>query len=484
MTDNLNINTEELSQQIQSRPLTDDQEIDALALAQNLYIGGHKADPDTGEILPRADGTEYKAQADNWVDYSDPSSAANTASKINDEDDLPDSLPAQFMQGQHEQLLDDESSHGPHTESPELNAIPKKPSWFSKTFSRSKDEEVAVEVAACSASIADDQHIDCKQFDSTTYNSNDEQIPVSEQQVISPESYLDRDNSSRHPDTDTVSEIALLQTNLTPPLSAPASKMTLVATVVALTLSTIAVGMSCYQFYLTRHSVSAGLLVDSLEAKMTKRIEQVTDAMSVNAVNQQQIDNTLTLTMQRLDTDLKSGLKDLDNLKTQTNRMHDDFATGMQASEQAKTLTEQLSRTIATLNESLTATVTEVTLLKKNRPALTTKVSTPAAEVATSVGITPATPALKPVRVYRRPALQPSTPVTPTSVNTLNGYKLFSVDDWGGVLLVTMTQGEEVQRLQVGDFLQDWRVDTVDLNNKSVVFVKGAMRTTVIASGG
>ncbi len=480
MTDNLNIKPENQSQHNQSKPLTDDQEIDAFALAQDLYIGGHKADPHTGEILPREDGTEYKAQADNWLDYSEPASTVSPESKVTDEDELPDSLPAQFMQGQHEQLLDDGSAHDVHAGSSELNVMPKKPSWFTKTFMRSKVDEVAV----CSTTISDDHRTDLNQIESATCNSTSEQLPASEQQVISPDSYLEHVSSLHQPEPNAENQDALPQSNLTPHIPAPASKLSLIATIVALTLSTTAVGVSGYQIYLTRHSVSAGSLVDSLEAKMTKRIEQVTDAMSVNAVNQQQVDNTLTLTLQRLETDLKSGLKDLDNLKNQTSKMHEDVAIGMQTAEQSKALTEQLSRTIATLNESLTATATEVSLLKRNRPSVTSKVSTPAAEVAASVGIIPSTPVKKPAKVYRRPAPQPSTPVTPTSVTTLNGYKLFSVDDWGGVLLVTMTQGEEVQRLQVGDFLQDWRVDTVDLNNKSVVFVKGAMRTTVIASGG
>lgn len=454
-----------------SHSLTDDQEVDALAIAESLLLGGHETDKSTGEILPQTDGTPYTPVADSWQDYSEQNRERPVDEQQEDSDEFPDAIPEQFL-GEQAVNLESMTHTANETAAPHT-------SWWKRTFSRTDGVK---NTKHNSNTHADNQQQPTPSDVTGNADSSgnaDASGNIINEEVISPDSYRDECNS-------------LVDANLeqntppqfTPQFHAPTSKRTIISLAVAIILGASSLGLSGYQAYRARSNISTAKLITALEAKVDQRIEQITDSISVNAVNSQQADNTLTIDVQRLETDLKAGMQQLNELKEQTSKMREDVANGVQAGAQAKELTEQLSRTIATLNESLTVTANEVAALKKNRQVSPANVSAPAAEVARMPVTTAVTHKTKSVPVTRRPVNTAVSPVAQPGVTTLLGYKLFSVDDWGGVLLVTMTQGDDVLRLQVGDFLQDWRVDTVDLNNKSVVFVKGAMRTTVIASGG
>lgn len=449
-------------------PLTDDQEVDALAIAESLLLGGHETDKTTGEILPRNDGTPYAPAADSWSDYSEQDQQRASVMLHVDTDEFPDTIPEQFLGEPPVELeleleLDEQALD---------ETVTPNNSWWRRTFKRKGGVDNSKHNSNSDASGERQPAEDDKALTSANYNLNSND-------VISPESYREEPNPSTDAEPHDSSPPYLV-----PQSNAITSKRTIISLAVAVILGASSLGLSGYQVYLARSNTSSSKLITALEAKMDQRIEQLTDSISVNAVNAQQADNTLTIDVQRLEADLKSSMQQLNELKEQTSKLHDDVANGVQAGVQAKELTEQLSRTIATLNESLTATASEVAVLKKNRPMLSTKISAPAMEVARAVTSSVAPTKTRAISSTRKVVRDDISSVTQPGVTSLLGYKLFSVDDWGGVLLVTMTQGEEVQRLQVGDFLQDWRVDTVDLNNKSVVFVKGALRTTVIASGG
>lgn len=226
------------------------------------------------------------------------------------------------------------------------------------------------------------------------------------------------------------------------------SKLTMVATGIALVLGMAGVGVGTLSLSRTNATSFTAQMVE-LRTDMVARMDKLEEEIMTNKQSDQSAGNAFNLSLQKLEADIASMGTQMNDLKAVTEKI----------SAQTRAATDDLAKTVDSINTAVSSASTEIARLKSS---LTT-VSAQRQQAARAQ-----------VKAKRK-----QTPVT-----SIEGFKLFSVDDWGGVMLITMTKDDVVNRLQIGDFLEGWRVDTADIANKRVVFVKGDIRTIVIANGG
>ena len=226
------------------------------------------------------------------------------------------------------------------------------------------------------------------------------------------------------------------------------SKLTMVATGIALVLGMAGVGVGTLSLSRTNATSFTAQMVE-LRTDMVARMDKLEGEIMTNKQSDQSAGNAFNLSLQKLEAEIASMGTQMNDLKAVTEKI----------SAQTRAATDDLAKTVDSINTAVSSASTEIARLKSS---LTT-VSAQRQQAARAQ-----------VKAKRK-----QTPVT-----SIEGFKLFSVDDWGGVMLITMTKDDVVNRLQIGDFLEGWRVDTADIANKRVVFVKGDIRTIVIANGG
>lgn len=226
------------------------------------------------------------------------------------------------------------------------------------------------------------------------------------------------------------------------------SKLTMVATGIALVLGMAGVGVGTLSLSRTNATSFTAQMVE-LRTDMVARMDKLEGEIMTNKQSDQSAGNAFNLSLQKLEADIASMGTQMNDLKAVTEKI----------SAQTRAAADDLAKTVDSINTAVSSASTEIARLKSS---LTT-VSAQRQQAARAQ-----------VKAKRK-----QTPVT-----SIEGFKLFSVDDWGGVMLITMTKDDVVNRLQIGDFLEGWRVDTADIANKRVVFVKGDIRTIVIANGG
>ena len=225
------------------------------------------------------------------------------------------------------------------------------------------------------------------------------------------------------------------------------SKLTMVATGIALVLGMAGVGVGTLS--LSRTNATSFTAQTELRTDMVARMDKLEEEIMTNKQSDQSAGNAFNLSLQKLEAEIASMGTQMNDLKAVTEKI----------SAQTRAAADDLAKTVDSINTAVSSASTEIARLKSS---LTT-VSAQRQQAARAQ-----------VKAKRK-----QTPVT-----SIEGFKLFSVDDWGGVMLITMTKDDVVNRLQIGDFLEGWRVDTADIANKRVVFVKGDIRTIVIANGG
>ena len=245
-------------------------------------------------------------------------------------------------------------------------------------------------------------------------------------------------NSNRNSEQDDDEVVVVTQT----------SKLTMVATGIALVLGMAGVGVGTLSLSRTNATSFTAQMVE-LRTDMVARMDKLEEEIMTNKQSDQSAGNAFNLSLQKLEADIASMGTQLNDLKAVTEKI----------SAQTRAAADDLAKTVDSINTAVSSASTEIARLKSS---LTT-VSAQRQQAARAQ-----------VKAKRE-----QTPVT-----SIEGFKLFSVDDWGGVMLITMTKDDVVNRLQIGDFLEGWRVDTADIANKRVVFVKGDIRTIVIANGG
>ena len=245
-------------------------------------------------------------------------------------------------------------------------------------------------------------------------------------------------NSNRNSEQDDDEVVVVTQT----------SKLTMVATGIALVLGMAGVGVGTLSLSRTNATSFTAQMVE-LRTDMVARMDKLEEEIMTNKQSDQSAGNAFNLSLQKLEAEIASMGTQMNDLKAVTEKI----------SAQTRAAADDLAKTVDSINTAVSSASTEIARLKSS---LTT-VSAQRQQAARAQ-----------VKAKRK-----QTPVT-----SIEGFKLFSVDDWGGVMLITMTKDDVVNRLQIGDFLEGWRVDTADIANKRVVFVKGDIRTIVIANGG
>ena len=245
-------------------------------------------------------------------------------------------------------------------------------------------------------------------------------------------------NSNRNSEQDDDEVVVVTQT----------SKLTMVATGIALVLGMAGVGVGTLSLSRTNATSFTAQMVE-LRTDMVARMDKLEEEIMTNKQSDQSAGNAFNLSLQKLEADIASMGTQLNDLKAVTEKI----------SAQTRAAADDLAKTVDSINTAVSSASTEIARLKSS---------------LTTVSAQRQQAALAQVKAKRE-----QTPVT-----SIEGFKLFSVDDWGGVMLITMTKDDVVNRLQIGDFLEGWRVDTADIANKRVVFVKGDIRTIVIANGG
>ena len=222
----------------------------------------------------------------------------------------------------------------------------------------------------------------------------------------------------------------------------------MVATGIALVLGMAGVGVGTLSLSRTNATSFTAQMVE-LRTDMVARMDKLEEEIMANKQSDQSAGNAFNLSLQKLEAEIASMGTQMNDLKAVTEKI----------SAQTRAAADDLAKTVDSINTAVSSASTEIARLKSS---LTT-VSAQRQQAARAQ-----------VKAKRK-----QTPVT-----SIEGFKLFSVDDWGGVMLITMTKDDVVNRLQIGDFLEGWRVETADIANKRVVFVKGDIRTIVIANGG
>jgi len=274
-------------------------------------------------------------------------------------------------------------------------------------------------------------------------NSVEQSKPLEAEETISPSTQPANTNEQ---DDDEV--VVVTQT----------SKLTMVATGIALIIGMAGVGVGTLALSRTNSSSFTSQMVE-LRSDMVARMDKLEGEIMTNKQSDQSAGNAFNLSLQKLEADIASMGTQLNDLKAVTEKISADTELSITWSRQTRTAADDLAKTVDSINTAVSSASTEIAHLKSS-------LATVAAQRQQT--------ALAQVKAKRE-----QTPVT-----SIEGFKLFSVDDWGGVMLITMTKDDVVNRLQIGDFLEGWRVDAADISNKRVVFVKGDIRTIVIANGG
>ncbi len=246
-------------------------------------------------------------------------------------------------------------------------------------------------------------------------------------------------NSNRNSEQDDDDEVVVVTQT---------SKLTMVATGIALVLGMAGVGVGTLSLSRTNATSFTAQMVE-LRTDMVARMDKLEEEIMTNKQSDQSAGNAFNLSLQKLEAEIASMGTQMNDLKAVTEKI----------SAQTRAAADDLAKTVDSINTAVSSASTEIARLKSSLAT----VSAQRQQAARAQ-----------VKAKRK-----QTPVT-----SIEGFKLFSVDDWGGVMLITMTKDDVVNRLQIGDFLEGWRVDTADIANKRVVFVKGDIRTIVIANGG
>ena len=200
-------------------------------------------------------------------------------------------------------------------------------------------------------------------------------------------------------------------------------------------------------------------IITNLRQEMVARMDKMESKSLSSASEFSSANADLNIKVQQLDTTTRDLSAQLVSVKQLTDKITSDTEFSMNWSKQTRAMADELKSSFEILSTSMSDIREDVVKVK----SATAKISSQrilAEKTAEKIQ-------------------KENTPVT-----ELSGYKLFNIDDWGGVLLLTMIQGDKIQRLQIGDPFEGWRVESADLQGRKAIFVNGTQRTTVLVNGG
>lgn len=200
-------------------------------------------------------------------------------------------------------------------------------------------------------------------------------------------------------------------------------------------------------------------IITNLRQEMVARMDKMESKSLSSATEFSSANADMNIKIQQLDTTTRDLSAQLSSVKQLTDKISSDTEFSMNWSKQTRAMADELKSSFEILSTSMSDLREDVAKVK----SATAKIS--------SQRITAEKTAEK--------IQKENTPVT-----EIAGYKLFNIDDWGGVLLLTMMQGDKIQRLQVGDPFEGWRVESADLQGNKAIFVNGNQRITVLRNGG
>lgn len=219
-----------------------------------------------------------------------------------------------------------------------------------------------------------------------------------------------------------------------------------VSVIASLVLGLAAVGMSAYTLFEVKRQYGEETMVHDLRSEVVARMDRIEES---NAVNIKQLTSQASEQSEGID-NIKSELmvitQQLHDLKSVTERMSADTELSLTWSRQTRSLAENTQSGFDGYNQKISALESKVT-------TLTNQVAAQRARQASASKAT------------QGPKVEQSILV--------DGHTLFGIENWGGILLVTLVKGDEVVRLQVGDQIGQWLLDKADAKNRVAHFRQG-----------
>ncbi|MGP6244626.1 hypothetical protein V8Z86_22290 [Aeromonas salmonicida subsp. salmonicida] len=271
--------------------------------------------------------------------------------------------------------------------------------------------------------------------------------PSTEHEPVS-ESTLDHDQGDRYERYDTD----------------PVGGRTIAAAYVSLALGVFSFGLASYTFLSLPKNQNIQQIFDDLRTEMVARMDKI-ESNSVNRTSE--IDaavGEVSRHVQQQAADLSALNSELSSLKSSTEKLSTDTDLGLTWARQTRQLVDNIQESVDALRVSQEASQAAINKLKNTgHQAISQTTRTAESHYSTTKTL--------PVR-------------KPQLAKVVDGHTLFDVDDWGGILLVTMINGDDVKRLQVGDEIGMWRLESADRQSRQAVFIQGDKVLTVVASGG
>lgn len=235
-------------------------------------------------------------------------------------------------------------------------------------------------------------------------------------------------------------------------------KLTGVAVMVSMSLSMVSIATSVFVVMQNKTAANTQLVTETRNDLIAKIDKVEAETLGSSATLTDQL-KELTASLSTLKHKLSTVENQVNDLKTLSDKMTTDTELSLTWAKQTRAMVDD-AKTSITANEMAINDVRQK--LEETQQAMKR-----AAAVRQA--------AVKQAAVEAKKAKAP--------VTEFMGYKLFSIDNWGDVLLITLTKGDEVKRSQVGDVIEGWRVSSVDQHEMQIVLTKNGETLTLSSSG-
>ncbi|MGL6428232.1 hypothetical protein [Aeromonas hydrophila] len=244
----------------------------------------------------------------------------------------------------------------------------------------------------------------------------------------------------------------------------PVGGRTIAAAYVSLALGVFSFGLASYTFLSLPKNQNTQQIFDDLRTEMVARMDKI-ESNSVSRISEIDANvGEVSRHVQQQTADLSSLNSELSSLKSTVEKLSTDTDLGLTWARQTRQLVDNIQESVDALRIGHEASMAAIKKLKSTEQQSINQTTRTEESHHSTTKIQPVS----------RPQL----------VKAIDGHTLFDVDDWGGILLVTMMNGDDVKRLQVGDEIGMWRLESADRQLRQAVFIQGDKVLTVVASGG
>ncbi|MDX7766102.1 hypothetical protein [Aeromonas caviae] len=244
----------------------------------------------------------------------------------------------------------------------------------------------------------------------------------------------------------------------------PIGGRTIAAAYVSLALGIFSFGLASYTFLSLPKNQDTQQIFDDLRTEMVARMDKI-ESNTVKKTNETDaVVGEISRHVQQQAADLSALNSELNSLKSSTEKLSTDTDLSLTWARQTRQMVDNIQESVDALRVSQEASQAAINKIK----SAGNQTLPQAARAAESH--------------HTATKLQPVS--KPEVVKVIDGHTLFDVDDWGGILLVTMMNGDEVKRLQIGDEIGMWRLESAERQSRQAVFIQGDKVLTIVASGG